>query len=169
MAKRSMATLLPRFNTTRMVNEYVTKFYLPALEQGRRLSDRGLEGGKKVAAWKARVRSAWPGVTARRLDAPRRRIQFGDSIPVEVAVNLNGLQPDDIAVELLLVRGLHEPVENKSRHELGAAGAIAGTPEQRFALALKPELCGRLDYRIRVYPRHELLTHPLELGLMIWI
>src|SRR6185295_3456656 len=112
----------------------------------RRYTDRGYEGAKKVAAWKARVRSAWPGVSARRLDAPRRRIQFGESIPVEVAVNLNGLQPDDIAVELLLVRGLHEPVEATTRHELTAAGAIAGTPEQRFVIALKPELCGRLDY-----------------------
>ena len=36
-------------------------------------------------------------------------------------------------------------------------------------LELKPELCGRLDYRIRVYPRHELLTHPFELGLMLWV
>jgi starch phosphorylase len=34
---------------------------------------------------------------------------------------------------------------------------------------LKPELCGRLDYRIRVFPRHELLTHRFELGLMLWI
>jgi starch phosphorylase len=169
MAKRSMATLLPRFNTTRMVNEYVMKFYLPALEQGRRLSDKGFEGAKRLAAWKARVCSAWGGVSARRLDAPRRRIQFGESIPVEVAVNLNGLQPGDVAVELLLVRGLHEPVETQTRHELTASGAITGTPEQRFALALKPELCGKLDYRIRLYPRHELLTQPFELGLMLWI
>jgi starch phosphorylase len=48
-----------------------------------------------------------------------------------------------------------------------AQGAEANG-EQRYTLELAPELCGRLDYRIRVYPWHELLTHPLELGLMIW-
>ncbi|MGH6629679.1 MAG: alpha-glucan family phosphorylase, partial [Burkholderiales bacterium] len=36
MAKRSMASLLPRFNSTRMVSEYVSRFYLPASRQGRR-------------------------------------------------------------------------------------------------------------------------------------
>jgi starch phosphorylase len=169
MAKRSMATLLPRFNATRMLSEYVAKFYVPASAQGRRYAERNFDGAKKVAAWKSRVRSAWPGVAVRRIDAPRRRIQFGESIPIEVAVRLNGLEPNDVAVELLLTRGLHEPAEKRDRHELKAAGPIDGTSEHRFVLELKPELCGRLDYRIRVYPRHELLTHPFELGLMLWV
>ncbi len=85
MAKRSMASLLPRFNTTRMVNEYVTKFYVPASAQGRRYNEKSFEGAKTVASWKARVRAAWPGVTARRVDNPRRRIQFGDTIPIEIS------------------------------------------------------------------------------------
>ena len=85
MAKRSMASLLPRFNTTRMVNEYVTKFYVPASAQGRRYNEKNFDGARTVASWKARVRAAWPGVTARRVDNPRRRIQFGDTIPIEVS------------------------------------------------------------------------------------
>jgi starch phosphorylase len=169
MAKRSMASLLPRFSTTRMLNEYVAKFYAPASAQGRRYNDRSFEGAKTVASWKARVRAAWPGVAARRLDNPRRRIQFGDSIPVEVAVNLNGLAASDVAVELLLSRGLQEPSRRQLSLELNAEGPIDGTSEHRYVLALKPELCGRLDYRIRVFPRHELLTHRFELGLMLWI
>jgi glycogen phosphorylase len=169
MAKRSMASLLPRFNATRMLNEYVTKFYVPAAAQGRRYAERNFDGAKRVAAWKARVRSAWPGVSARRLDTPRRRLQFGESMPIEVAVKLNGLMPGDVVVELLLTRGLHEPADKRGRHEFPATGTIDGTSEHRFRLELKPELCGRLDYRIRVYPRHDLLTHPFELGLMIWV
>jgi hypothetical protein len=30
-------------------------------------------------------------------------------------------------------------------------------------------MSGRLDYHIRVVPKHELLTHPLELGLCCWL
>ena len=53
-------------------------------------------------------------------------------------------------------------------HELAPAGA--GEPgEQRFRLDLRPGLAGRLDYRIRTYPRHELLTHPFEVGLSTWL
>jgi starch phosphorylase len=107
-------------------------------------------------------------VAARRLDTPKTRIQFGESVPVEVAVKLNGLAPPDVRVEALLSRSLRgsPPVEHV--HELAPAGAMEGG-EQRFSIALKPGLAGRLDYRIRVYPRHELLTHPFELGLMGWV
>jgi starch phosphorylase len=169
MAKRSMASLLPRYDASRMLAEYVAKFYLPASRQGQRYAEKGFEAAKAVAAWKARVRAAWPGVSARRLDRPVARVPFGDSFPVEVAVRLNGLSPSDVRVELLLSR---EPREAAAplvhTHELSHAGAQE-PGEQRFSVELKPGLCGRLDYRIRLYPRHELLTHPFELGLMTWV
>jgi starch phosphorylase len=166
MAKRSMASLLPKYDASRMLGEYVANFYLPASRQGHRYAERGLEGARSVAAWKAKIRAAWPGVSARRIDAPPQRIQFGDSLPIEIAVRLNGLAPGDLKVELLLER---EPRDGLQHVHvlLPSGGAEAG--EQRYSLELKPGLSGRLDYRIRLYPRHELLTHPFELGLMIWV
>jgi starch phosphorylase len=53
-------------------------------------------------------------------------------------------------------------------HELTPAGA-GDSAEQRFRIDLKPGLAGMLDYRIRAYPRHELLTHPFEMGLSTWV
>jgi starch phosphorylase len=38
-----------------------------------------------------------------------------------------------------------------------------------YELEIAPELCGKLDYRVRIYPWHELLTHPFETGLMVWL
>jgi starch phosphorylase len=170
MAKRSMASLLPRYDASRMLGEYVSKYYLPASRQGHRYAVDGYAAAKEVAAWKARVRAAWPGVAARRVDAPRTRIEFGDSMPVEVAVNLNGLEPSDVAVELLLGRQARDGEAALHVHALAPAGALAESPgEQRYRLELKPGLSGRLDYRIRLYPKHELLTHPFELGLATWV
>lgn len=37
-----------------------------------------------------------------------------------------------------------------------------------LTIELAPEFCGRLEYLIRAYPYHELLTHRFELGLMAW-
>src|SRR5438067_2359531 len=168
IAKRSMASLLPRYDASRMLGEYVSKFYLPASRQGHRYAQNGYDGAKTVASWKARVRAAWPGVAARRLDTPRSRIDFGDVIPVEVAVKLNGLEPGDVVVELLLTRALREAAPVEHSHELAPAdGGEAG--EQRYRLDLRPGLAGRLDYRIRLYPRNELLTHPFEMGLSTWL
>ena len=36
-------------------------------------------------------------------------------------------------------------------------------------LQITPEMCGKLEYRIRIYPWHELLTHPFEMGMMRWL
>ena len=169
LAKRSIATLLPRFNTSRMLDEYVAKFYLPAAQQGRRYAEEGFAAARTVAEWKARVRAAWPKVGIRRLDTPQKRIVLGASLRIEVALDLDGLSPSDVVVELLLARDGPGYRAGRVRHELAPDGTRTERGEHRFALDLEPELCGRLDYRIRAYPCHELLTHPFELGLMLWI
>jgi starch phosphorylase len=169
VAKRSMGSILPRFNAARMLHEYVAKLYLPAAQQGRRYAADGFGAAKTMAEWKSRVRAAWPKVTLRRLDAPKKRIQFGERVRVEVAMNLDGLAPADVAVELILARGALEPHGAPTRHAFAPDGTRTEGGEHRFVLELAPELCGRLDYRIRAYPHHELLGHPFELGLMLWI
>jgi starch phosphorylase len=168
IAKRSMASLLPRYDASRMLGEYVSKYYIPASRQGHRYTQNGYEAAKTIAAWKANVRGAWNGVSARRLDTPKGRLQFGESLPVEVAVKLNGLAPSDVIVELLLVRDARQGTAVQHSHELSFSGEI-GNGECRYALEFKPGLAGRLDYRMRVYPRHELLTHPFEMGLCCWV
>jgi starch phosphorylase len=41
--------------------------------------------------------------------------------------------------------------------------------ESVFTLELTPDVCGKIEYRMRVYPYHELLTHPFEMGMMVWL
>jgi starch phosphorylase len=168
MAKRSMASLLPRYDASRMLGEYVSKYYLPAARQGERYARDGYSAAKTIATWKARVRAAWPAVALRRLDTPPRRIQFGESVAVEIGVKLNGLAPADVCVELILTREVREGAPLSHSHELAPVGS-SDSGEQRFRVDLKPGLAGRLDYRIRAYPRHELLTHPFEMGLSTWV
>ena len=169
MAKRSIASIMPRFNTERMITEYVEKFYVSAGRQWQRLSDAGFAGARRLAQWKAKVRAGWHGVTLRRLDDVRHRISYGDSLHFELAVNLNGLDPDDVAVELLLGRPyLPDPASTQLARRLTCQRHVDGG-ECLYSLDLTPELCGRIEYRFRVYPKHELLTHPFEMGMMLWL
>ncbi len=102
MSKRSMATILPRFNSGRMVGEYVSRFYVPASAQGHRYEQDGFAGAKRLSEWKGKIRLAWQGLALRRVDSPLKRISFGESVRLEVALNMNGLAPDDVKVELLI-------------------------------------------------------------------
>ncbi len=169
MAKHSIASLLPRFNSSRMVGEYVSRFYIPASKRGRLYAQKDFDNARILAAWKTRVSAAWAGVSLHRIDTPKKRIQFGDMLEFEVALNLNGLQPEDVVVEMLISRP--NKLENKDFHHypFQFRGIDAKTGEHRFGMDLAPSLCGRLDYKIRVYPYHSLLTHALEMGLLQWL
>lgn len=169
MAKHSIATLLPRFNATRMVSEYLARFYLPATKQGRRYTETQYENARRVAEWKAKIHSAWQGVSVRRVDSPLRRIDFGGALTFKVAAKLNGLKPDDVLVELLVGRPLNARGARVQKLRFSFTGVVDGDSAHLFELELAPELCGKLEYKIRAFPWHELLTHPLEMGLMIWI
>jgi starch phosphorylase len=169
MSKRSIASITPRFNSARMLGEYVAKYYQPATRKWRHFSAENFAAPRELAAWKARVRAAWPQVVIRRADNTPRRIAFGSSIHFEVAVQLDGLAPTDVVVELLFSRPNANAQSRPPRpYRLEYAGPGQGG-ESLFALELTPDVCGKIEYRLRVYPSHELLTHPFEMGMMVWL
>ncbi len=170
MAKRSIMTLLPWFNSQRMVGEYLNRFYLPAARRGHEFSADNYRVARELAAWKRRVRNGWPRVQLRSIELPQRIMKFGDNVQFRVGVRMEGLSPSDVAVELLLtpaareLASLRQPMSHLFTHS-------GPTPEGEhvFTLELAPELCGKLEYRIRAYPFHPALSHRFEMGLMRWI
>jgi starch phosphorylase len=172
LMKRSIATILPRFTASRMVGDYLSQFYGPAARQGRRYARDEFRGAKDVAGWKARVVAAWPGVRIRRIDVPVGRAAFGERLRIEVAVQVNGLEPSDVRVEMRLgvLDGEAETEADTGKGRFFVhTGALPDTGEHRYVLDFTPESCGKFDYRVRVFPYHDLLTHRLETGLMLWL
>ena len=171
MAKRSMSSLMPRFNASRMVSEYAHHYYPPARAQAERRSQNGYAEARALASWKARVSAAWPSVYLRRLDESGSEAAFGDRLRIEVELRLAGLSPDDVAVELVLDPPPYAgaPAEVHQFSVSGPRDQATQGGAQRYVLELSPAHCGKLGYSIRVYPRHALLTHRFELGLMKWL
>ena len=169
IAKRSMASLLPRYDASRMLGEYVSKFYLPASRQGRRYADERLRPRRRPSPRGRRACAppgpAWPrGASMRR----RRRIQFGDSLPVEVAVKLNGLAPADVRVELLLSRELRGTPADASTATSSRPPATGA--RRRAALRARrssPGYPAASTTASASIPRHDLLTHPFETGSVL--
>jgi len=170
MAKRSMATIIPRFNSKRMVGEYLAKCYLPASRQHALYTKNEYANANLLAVWKARVQGAWPGIALHRTDQFVTEINYGDRLHFEVEINLNGLTPDDVVVEVLMgFNTRREPLASARHYRFESSGIKNEAGENLFFTELQPEQCGNLEYRIRVYPFHELLTHPFELGMMRWL
>jgi starch phosphorylase len=170
MSKHSMSTIMPRFNSKRMVGEYLAKCYLPASKQHRLYRQDQCKYSYTIAEWKARVRHAWPVVALRRLDDAQKEISFGESLRFEVTVDLGGLKPGDVVVEMLMgFQTKKEKLKQSRRYRFEPVGTMTEAGEQVFALEMQPEQCGKLEYRIRAYPYHEMLTHQFEMGMMRWL
>jgi starch phosphorylase len=166
LARASMRTLIPRFNAERMVREYVTRLYGPAALAARRLAADDGAGAAELVEWKQRICACWEGVSISRDDTPPAQVGDGDSVALSVSANLNGLDPEDVRIECLVENGmLGRPMERTvTRFDY-----VGGSHPARFVLSFQPPFPGLQNYRIRIYPWHELLAHPYEMGRMRWV
>jgi glycogen phosphorylase len=176
--KRAMMTVIPRFNTRRMVCDYQTGMYLPAAAASAALAADSLAGARALATWKQLVRAAWPGVSVRHVGEVTPVLSRTSPLTLRVAVELNGLSPEDVAVEFIATRRLPRDTfdspalcsygtatsDHRWQAQLRPAGTDAGAII--YASELTPPGSGQYSMEIRVRPTHRLLTHPLELGLL---
>jgi starch phosphorylase len=179
-SKRAMATVIPRFNMRRTVYDYARGIYYPLSRLAMKLADQDFAGARTLADWKQRVRQLWPKVSLRLLaDAPGD-MPRGERLRLRVAASLNGLNPGDVCVEFVARRRLPEsdleppalssynarPRDGLWMEQLKATGETEGDGAAVFALDALPTECGQFATEVRIYPLHELLTHPFEMGLM---
>jgi starch phosphorylase len=90
------------------------------------------------------------------------------------------LQPADVRIEFVARRQLPEssteppPLSSYNARAnaglwietLNPTGEHENDHEAVFALDAQPTQCGQFATEVRIYPWHELLTHPFELGLL---
>jgi len=168
-SKKSMKSLIPRFNSVRMVMDYVQNYYAPAKRQYLVMVGNNFTRAKEVAAWRKRLDQNWSSVSLRRVDDNRSEISAGDVFPLRIAARLNHLRPEDVLVECLV--GLEAENGEFTRldsHVFTSEGQNEAG-ETLFRLDLHPRLPGLQYYKIRMYPFHPALCHRFESGYMIWL
>ncbi|MCA1996670.1 MAG: hypothetical protein LDL56_05520, partial [Armatimonadetes bacterium] len=168
MVKRSIAELVPRFSTSRMVREYAERFYIPASDAFLRLQEDGLSRARAALAWRDRVRSAWPNVRILSVrDTASANNPLGASFTITVEASLGALTPDDVQVEALVgrVSGGRE-LTDVNRYVLDFVekdGAVS-----RFAGTVTCHEPGHMGYATRVVPKHPDVNVRSELPLVCW-
>lgn len=168
-SKASMKSCIPNYNSQRMVRDYITNFYAPASRQNRKLCADDYKGARELAAWKAKINSAWQGVSMRRIDNSRSWLMSGDSLKIEVAVALGELTADDVVLECIIgTRSDQSSFVEREHISLKPAGKTE-QGEAVFSIDLLPPLSGLQFYKLRLYPSHPLLSHPFETGHIIWL
>jgi starch phosphorylase len=169
MSKESMKSILPQFNSQRMVMDYVTRYYAAARQQRLVLTGNDYARARELASWRRKITDNWSKVRLRRLDTPATRIESGKHLAFSVAANLDGLTPQDVLVECLIGTESDSGELHVLDQHVFKSTTKNDSGETVFTLDLLPRLPGLLHYKIRMYPFHPALAHRLEMGCMLWL
>jgi starch phosphorylase len=172
MSKKSIRTIMPRFNSARMVIDYLKGYYAPASSHGHNLLINGGQLGRELSEWKMHIREKWPGVALSLIQRPASTLSTDAPFTLVVAANLNGLSPSDVTVECIFESGIEAGTfageEGATTITLHPQGETEGTI-QHFSHSSHLPLSGLQNYRIRIYPSHPGLAHRFECGQMSWL
>ncbi|MFD7975745.1 alpha-glucan family phosphorylase [Streptomyces sp. NPDC059071] len=166
MVRRTLADLGPRVLADRMVKEYVERLYAPAAAAHRAL---GPDAARSLAAWKARVRGAWPKVSVDHVEVgdDLQDAELGATPAVRVRVSLGELRPEDVEVQAVTGRvDADDRLLDPQIVVLKPAGGPDLEGRLPYAGALSLDRTGPFGCTVRVLPSHPLLDHPAEPGLV---
>ncbi|MFE1428707.1 glycosyltransferase family 1 protein [Streptomyces fungicidicus] len=166
MVRRTLSLLGPKVLAGRMVREYVERLYAPAARAHRAMDP---DSARALAAWKARVRSAWHGVTVDHVETSvtAATAELGTTLGLRVRVGLGDLGPDDVEVQAVSGR-----VDEEDRLTDAAAVPLkpVGSPDAEgrwmYEGPLSLDRTGPFGYTVRILPGHRLLASGAELGLL---
>lgn len=169
MARESMKSIIPRFNSQRMLADYFNKLYIPAIKKSQVIGANNAEIARELSAWKSRVDKAWEGVTIKCISEKPHILKQNEIYTSKVSAFLNGLTNEDVVVECIMSDQRNDQLfENYVAYQF----ELKNKDEQGFyifSLDLNPKVSGVQYFRIRMYPYNKNLCHPFETGKMIWV
>ncbi|MGV9255750.1 glycosyltransferase family 1 protein [Streptomyces sp. NPDC003697] len=166
MVRRTLSLLGPKVLAGRMVREYVERLYTPAALAHRAMD---ADAARELAAWKERVRAAWPGVRVEHVEtsAATATAELGTSLGLRVRVGLGDLGPDDVEVQAVSGRVDEEDrIADATPVPLKPAGGPDADGRWVYEGPLSLDRTGPFGYTVRVLPAHRLLASAAEPGLV---
>jgi starch phosphorylase len=170
MMKRSISSICPFFNTNRMVQEYVEKCYWPSAQRYGMLSADGLRKAGQLAQWRRRLAQAWQQVRVEGVEANGADpMTVGGQLDVKARVQLGGLSPDDVEVQLFHgVVDSFGDIPNPRTVPMSHNGHPEGSGAWAFQGTIPCRSSGQHGFAVRVLPKHADLGNPFEPGLLTW-
>ncbi|MEV7614866.1 alpha-glucan family phosphorylase [Streptomyces sp. NPDC089799] len=169
MVRRTLVSLGPKVLAGRMVREYVERLYGPAALAHRALTP---EAARDLAAWKTRVRDAWPRVSVGHVEAVAAApvngtAELGATLTLRVRAALETLGPEEVEVQAVAGRVDAQDVIRDAR-VFPLKPAAGPDLEGRWVYEgpLPLDRTGPFGYTVRILPAHPLLATPAELGLV---
>lgn len=167
--KNCIAKVASDFTTNRMMQDYEDRYYSRLWARNRELVANDFEQARQIAAWKRRISQSWDKVHCVELhqyDMGKTAVVMGETYTLEAIVDIDGLDPNDIGVELVLAEENNDKIKviNTVPYELISVDGSLAT----YRLLNTPENTGSYDVATRIYPKNVKLPHRMDMALVKW-
>ena len=165
--KRSIGDIAPYFTMTRMIEDYIHRFYDKEATRFRKLSANDCALAKEIVAWKEKVAAAWDGIKVFDVESSDiSNAATGSDFNVRAIIDTNGLGKD-LGLELVAYK------KENGEEKFWFTRQFDVVKEEgnvlTYQLHDKLRDAGVFRYGYRLYPVNPNLPHRMDFAYTRWI
>lgn len=167
--KQGLKVLGPVFNGHRMVEEYARRAYLPSNISYSKLAADHFRPASELASWRMNLLTHWGGLKIRNVRcSSATEMYVGEKLEVTAEVLVNGLNLDDIQVEIYT-----GPLDHTGAFATRSTFVMQADDRTQDGWYIyrghaTPLETGKFGFTVRILPHHPLLRDAHSLGLICW-
>jgi len=172
LMRESIRTIVPQFNTHRMVTEYNERLYEKAAAAFADLTADHCAKAKELSVWKERIRGLWPQIRVNDYGisgAASSGDDFfvGEQLAVTANVHLGQITPENVRVQAYFGPAVNNSIQAAHLVDL-TEFTKADDGNYLYTGQIPASESGAYGLNIRVLPCHPNLTQEHELRLITW-
>ena len=166
--RAGLQRLVPIFNSHRMVQEYVSLYYLPCSERFNTLCHDDFAGAKDLASWGRKLMTGWQEISVEGVySGESLEMLSGKELEVVAKIRLGSLTPEDITVEAYYGR-LDQNGDFAERDTVPLKAEDSADRLYTFRGQIPCQKTGRFGYTVRITPSNEKMENRFAMGLVTW-
>ncbi len=169
--KNTIAKVAPHFTMQRMLEDYYNLYYNPLIERYEQMYSNDFENARQLVLWKDSIRRNWDNIKVESLvvpDADNKPLEFGKHFTAEISMDLGGIDPKDIRVEIIMGNKVNGNVDKilfkYDLHHIKSNSKVA-----KYRCEFPLEHTGVYDYAFRIYPKNKNLKYRMDFPLVKWV
>lgn len=167
--KNSIKSVGGVYNTGRMICDYLDELYMPLVD----LTNSDTYSKEKIEEflnWEQHIRENWNNIT---IETPNNletlAVNAGDNTEMKCIVDLAGISPDDVSVEIFYGKfDDTNKMVNSSYLEMNLTNTLEDN-KYEYTANINMNNGGVYGYTFRATPNHELLIHKQDMALCKWL
>ncbi len=168
--KNSISEITPRFTMKRMIDDYISRFYLPLAKHNDLMTKNDCAKAKALVEWKRNMAAHWDEIEVVDCNVKYEHGEptVGEAFTSEVVLDTKGLVDNGIGVELVVTyRGVDGADHIQAVKEFDLVRS--DDAKLHYALKVKIDRSGTFRYAIRMFPKHHDLMHRMSFCYVRWI